>query len=311
MPWGLIGGAVVIIGGAGGAYAWLPNQKQETRQAVAAQAASRRQRWDDHCRVERQGCQFSCPRSCRTHRALNQAESTHQLQNKRSEASSLRRREEPVQRKYHRHAESLQPPHGRKVAGTSATTAGSCGFHGGGADGTGPQPRCSAAGSVTETGAAAMTGTTQPLRRHRHAERFRIRCRLSAQANGQDPGKEALRGSGAASRDSLGVDGTMPTAGGSTSGPPDAISAWVTASCRRCAKANPASGSPMSSAQRQPGEQKHRSASVKAPLRLPSPRARPLARHPLPQSSTQERARSATSQAVYPHAAPQVGMTEA
>ena len=42
VPWGLIGGAVVVIGGAGGAYAYALNQNQKRKAAAARAAASRR-----------------------------------------------------------------------------------------------------------------------------------------------------------------------------------------------------------------------------------------------------------------------------
>ena len=42
VPWGLIGGAVVIIGGAGGAYAYALNQNKRRKAAAARAAASRR-----------------------------------------------------------------------------------------------------------------------------------------------------------------------------------------------------------------------------------------------------------------------------
>mgnify|MGYP002558407629 CR=1 FL=1 len=42
VPWGLIGGAVVIIGGAGGAYAYALNQNKKRKAAAARAAASRR-----------------------------------------------------------------------------------------------------------------------------------------------------------------------------------------------------------------------------------------------------------------------------
>ncbi len=42
VPWGLIGGAVVVIGGAGGAYAYALNQNKKRKAAAARAAASRR-----------------------------------------------------------------------------------------------------------------------------------------------------------------------------------------------------------------------------------------------------------------------------
>ena len=77
VPWGLIGGAVVVIGGAGGAYAYAPQPEQEAqgcRRAGGCQQARRHHGRDDRRRSGRSHQPLCPPRSCRTHRAGNQAE---------------------------------------------------------------------------------------------------------------------------------------------------------------------------------------------------------------------------------------------
>lgn len=155
-----------------------------------------------------------------------------------------------------------QNPYSRPTAGsgTSATTAGSQGLHGGAPTGTAQNPYARSAQAGTGTGAAAMTGTAQNPYAATGTQSASASAKpASAQATGTGSGAAKPYAAGAASRIPY-ADGTMPTAGGFT-GSTDASSASGASTASAGGSAmNPGVRKPdvERPAQRgQPGEQKH------------------------------------------------------
>ena len=315
VPWGLIGGAVVIIGGAGGAYAYALNQNQKRKAAAARAAASRRAA--TAAGTTAAGAAGAASPYARRAAAAPIAPGTKQndtnSQNKPAGSTPYSGVKNPYSSGS---ITGTQNPYSRPTAGpgTSATTAGSQGLHGGAPTGTAQNPYARSAQAGTGTGAAAMTGTAQnPYARGAQAGTGTGAAAMtgtaqnpyaaagtqsasasakpaSAQTTGTGSGAAKPYAAGAASRIPY-ADGTMPTAGGFT-GSTDASSASGASMASAGGSAmNPASGSPMSSGLHSVGSLESRStssASGEGAAQTANPYARPLGAAPASQSSTQE-----------------------
>ena len=315
VPWGLIGGAVVIIGGAGGAYAYALNQNKKRKAAAARAAASRRAA--TAAGTTAAGAAGAASPYARRAAAAPIAPGTKQndtnSQNKPTGGAPYGGVKNPYSSGS---ITGTQNPYSRPTAGpgTSATTAGSQGLHGGAPTGTAQNPYARSAQAGTGTGAAAVTGTAQnPYARSAQAgtgtgaaamtgtaqNPYAATGTQSASATGKPTSAQTTgTGSGAAKPYAAGAasripyaDGTMPTAGGFT-GSTDASSASgaPTASAGGSAM-NPASGSPMSSGLHSAGSLESRStssASGEGAAQTANPYARPLGAAPASHSPTQE-----------------------
>ena len=315
VPWGLIGGAVVIIGGAGGAYAYALNQNKKRKAAAARAAASRRAA--TAAGTTAAGAAGAASPYARRAAAAPIAPGTKQndtnSQNKPAGSTPYSGVKNPYSSGS---ITGTQNPYSRPTAGsgTSATTAGSQGLHGGAPTGTAQNPYARSAQAGTGTGAATMTGTAQnPYARSAQAGTGTGAATMtgtaqnpyaatgtqsvsasakpaSAQTTGTGSGAAKPYAAGAASRIPY-ADGTMPTAGGFT-GSTDASSASVASTASAGGSAmNPASGSPMSSGLHSAGSLESRStssASGEGAAQTANPYARPLGTVPASQSSTQE-----------------------
>ena len=162
VPWGLIGGAVVIIGGAGGAYAYALNQNKKRKAAAARAAASRRAA--TAAGTTAAGAAGAASPYARRAAAAPIAPGTKQndtnSQNKPTGGAPYGGVKNPYSSGS---ITGTQNPYSRPTAGsgTSATTAGSQGLHGGAPTGTAQNPYARGAQAGTGTGSAAMTGTAQ------------------------------------------------------------------------------------------------------------------------------------------------------
>ena len=163
VPWGLIGGAVVIIGGAGGAYAYALNQNKKRKAAAARAAASRRAA--TAAGTTAAGAAGATSPYARRAAAAPIAPGTKQKdsanpQNKPTGGAPYGGVKNPYSSGS---ITGTQNPYSRPTAGsgTSATTAGSQGLHGGAPTGTAQNPYARGAQAGTGTGAAAVTGTAQ------------------------------------------------------------------------------------------------------------------------------------------------------
>ena len=315
VPWGLIGGAVVIIGGAGGAYAYALNQNKKRKAAAARAAASRRAA--TAAGTTAAGAAGAASPYARRAAAAPIAPGTKQndtnSQNKPTGGAPYGVVKNPYSSGS---ITGTQNPYSRPTAGsgTSATTAGSQGLHGGAPTGTAQNPYARSAQAGTGTGAAAVTGTAQnPYARSAQAGTGTGAAAMtgtaqnpyaatgtqsasasakpaSAQTTGTGSGAAKPYAAGAASRIPY-ADGTMPTAGGFT-GSTDASSASGASTASAGGSAmNPASGSPMSSGLHSAGSLESRStssASGEGAAQTANPYARPLGAAPASQSSTQE-----------------------
>ena len=315
VPWGLIGGAVVIIGGAGGAYAYALNQNKKRKAAAARAAASRRAA--TAAGTTAAGAAGAASPYARRAAAAPIAPGTKQndtnSQNKPTGGAPYGGVKNPYSSGS---ITGTQNPYSRPTAGsgTSATTAGSQGLHGGAPTGTAQNPYARSAQAGTGTGAATMTGTAQnPYARSAQAGTGTGAAAMtgmaqnpyaatgtqsasasakpaSAQTTGTGSGAAKPYAAGAASRIPY-ADGTMPTAGGFT-GSTDASSASGASTASAGGSAmNPASGSPMSSGLHSAGSLESRStssASGEGAAQTANPYARPLGTVPASQSSTQE-----------------------
>jgi len=315
VPWGLIGGAVVIIGGAGGAYAYALNQNKKRKAAAARAAASRRAA--TAAGTTAAGAAGAASPYARRAAAAPIAPGTKQndtnSQNKPTGGAPYGGVKNPYSSGS---ITGTQNPYSRPTAGsgTSATTAGSQGLHGGAPTGTAQNPYARSAQAGTGTGAAAVTGTAQnPYARSAQAGTGTGAAAMtgtaqnpyaatgtqsasasakpaSAQTTGTGSGAAKPYAAGAASRIPY-ADGTMPTAGGFT-GSTDASSASGASTASAGGSAmNPASGSPMSSGLHSAGSLESRStssASGEGAAQTANPYARPLGAAPASQSSTQE-----------------------
>ena len=315
VPWGLIGGAVVIIGGAGGAYAYALNQNKKRKAAAARAAASRRAA--TAAGTTAAGAAGAASPYARRAAAAPIAPGTKQndtnSQNKPTGGAPYGGVKNPYSSGS---ITGTQNPYSRPTAGsgTSATTAGSQGLHGGAPTGTAQNPYARGAQAGTGTGAATMTGTAQnPYARSAQAGTGTGAAAMtgmaqnpyaatgtqsasasakpaSAQTTGTGSGAAKPYAAGAASRIPY-ADGTMPTAGGFT-GSTDASSASGASTASAGGSAmNPASGSPMSSGLHSAGSLESRStssASGEGAAQTANPYARPLGTVPASQSSTQE-----------------------
>ena len=315
VPWGLIGGAVVIIGGAGGAYAYALNQNKKRKAAAARAAASRRAA--TAAGTTAAGAAGAASPYARRAAAAPIAPGTKQndtnSQNKPAGSTPYSGVKNPYSSGS---ITGTQNPYSRPTAGsgTSATTAGSQGLHGGAPTGTAQNPYARSAQAGTGTGAATMTGTAQnPYARSAQAGTGTGAATMtgtaqnpyaatgtqsasasakpaSAQTTGTGSGAAKPYAAGAASRIPY-ADGTMPTAGGFT-GSTDASSASGASTASAGGSAmNPASGSPMSSGLHSAGSLESRStfsASGEGTAQTANPYARPLGTVPASQSSTQE-----------------------
>ena len=315
VPWGLIGGAVVIIGGAGGAYAYALNQNKKRKAAAARAAASRRAA--TAAGTTAAGAAGAASPYARRAAAAPIAPGTKQndtnSQNKPTGGAPYGGVKNPYSSGS---ITGTQNPYSRPTAGsgTSATTAGSQGLHGGAPTGTAQNPYARGAQAGTGTGSAAMTGTAQnPYARSAQAGTGTGAAAMtgmaqnpyaatgtqsasasaksaSAQTTGTGSGAAKPYAAGAASRIPY-ADGTMPTAGGFT-GSTDASSASGASMASAGGSAmNPASGSPMSSGLHSAGSLESRStssASGEGAAQTANPYARPLGTVPASQSSTQE-----------------------
>ena len=315
VPWGLIGGAVVIIGGAGGAYAYALNQNKKRKAAAARAAASRRAA--TAAGTTAAGAAGAASPYARRAAAAPIAPGTKQndtnSQNKPTGGAPYGGVKNPYSSGS---ITGTQNPYSRPTAGsgTSATTAGSQGLHGGAPTGTAQNPYARGAQAGTGTGSAAMTGTAQnPYARSAQAGTGTGAAAMtgmaqnpyaatgtqsasasaksaSAQTTGTGSGAAKPYAAGAASRIPY-ADGTMPTAGGFT-GSTDASSASGASTASAGGSAmNPASGSPMSSGLHSAGSLESRSASSasgEGAAQTANPYARPLGTVPASQSSTQE-----------------------
>lgn len=159
VPWGLIGGAVVIIGGAGGAYAYALNQNKKRKAAAARAAASRRAA--TAAGTTAAGAAGAASPYARRAAAAPIAPGTKQKdsanpQNKPTGGAPYGGVKNPYSSGS---ITGTQNPYSRPTAGsgTSATTAGSQGLHGGAPTGTAQNPYARSAQAGTGTGAAAMT----------------------------------------------------------------------------------------------------------------------------------------------------------
>ena len=315
VPWGLIGGAVVIIGGAGGAYAYALNQNKKRKAAAARAAASRRAA--TAAGTTAAGAAGAASPYARRAAAAPIAPGTKQndtnSQNKPTGGAPYGGVKNPYSSGS---ITGTQNPYSRPTAGsgTSATTAGSQGLHGGAPTGTAQNPYARSAQAGTGTGAAAMTGTAQnPYARGAQAGTGTGAAAMtgtaqnpyaatgtqsasasakpaSAQTTGTGSGAAKPYAAGAASRIPY-ADGTMPTAGGFT-GSTDASSASGASTASAGGSAmNPVSGSPMSSGLHSAGSLESRSTSStsgEGAAQTANPYARPLGTVPASQSSTQE-----------------------
>ena len=315
VPWGLIGGAVVIIGGAGGAYAYALNQNKKRKAAAARAAASRRAA--TAAGTTAAGAAGAASPYARRAAAAPIAPGTKQndtnSQNKPTGGAPYGGVKNPYSSGS---ITGTQNPYSRPTAGsgTSATTAGSQGLHGGAPTGTAQNPYARSAQAGTGTGAAAVTGTAQnPYARSAQAgtgtgaaamtgtaqNPYAATGTQSASATGKPASAQTTgTGSGAAKPYAAGAasripyaDGTMPTAGGFT-GSTDASSAsGASTASAGGSTMNPASGSPMSSGLHSAGSLESRStssASGEGAAQTANPYARPLGAAPASQSSTQE-----------------------
>ncbi len=315
VPWGLIGGAVVIIGGAGGAYAYALNQNKKRKAAAARAAASRRAA--TAAGTTAAGAAGAASPYARRAAAAPIAPGTKQndtnSQNKPTGGAPYGGVKNPYSSGS---ITGTQNPYSRPTAGsgTSATTAGSQGLHGGAPTGTAQNPYARSAQAGTGTGAAAVTGTAQnPYARSAQAGTGTGAAAMtgtaqnpyaatgtqsasasakpaSAQTTGTGSGAAKPYAAGAASRIPY-ADGTMPTAGGFT-GSTDASSASGASTASAGGSAmNPASGSPMSSGLHSAGSLESRStssASGEGAAQTANPYARPLGAAPASHSPTQE-----------------------
>ena len=269
VPWGLIGGAVVIIGGAGGAYAYALNQNKKRKAAAARAAASRRAA--TAAGTTAAGAAGAASPYARRAAAAPIAPGTKQndtnSQNKPTGGAPYGGVKNPYSSGS---ITGTQNPYSRPTAGpgTSATTAGNQGLHGGAPTGTAQNP-------YAATGTQSASASAKPA---------------SAQTTGTGSGAAKPYAAGAASRIPY-ADGTMPTAGGFT-GSTDASSASGASTASAGGSAmNPASGSPMSSGLHSAGSLESRStssASGESAAQTANPYARPLGTAPASQSSTQE-----------------------
>ena len=316
VPWGLIGGAVVIIGGAGGAYAYALNQNKKRKAAAARAAASRRAA--TAAGTTAAGAAGAASPYARRAAAAPIAPGTKQKdsanpQNKPTGGAPYGGVKNPYSSGS---ITGTQNPYSRPTAGsgTSATTAGSQGLHGGAPTGTAQNPYARSAQAGTGTGAAAVTGTAQnPYARSAQAGTGTGAAAMtgtaqnpyaatgtqsasasakpaSAQTTGTGSGAAKPYAAGAASRIPY-ADGTMPTAGGFT-GSTDASSASGASTASAGGSAmNPASGSPMSSGLHSAGSLESRSTSStsgEGAAQTANPYARPLGAAPASHSPTQE-----------------------
>ena len=316
VPWGLIGGAVVIIGGAGGAYAYALNQNKKRKAAAARAAASRRAA--TAAGTTAAGAAGAASPYARRAAAAPIAPGTKQKdsanpQNKPTGGAPYGGVKNPYSSGS---ITGTQNPYSRPTAGsgTSGTTAGSQGLHGGAPTGTAQNPYARGAQAGTGTGAATMTGTAQnPYARSAQAGTGTGAAAVtgtaqnpyaatgtqsasasakpaSAQTTGTGSGAAKPYAAGAASRIPY-ADGTMPTAGGFT-GSTDASSASGASTASAGGSAmNPASGSPMSSGLHSAGSLESRStssASGEGAAQTANPYARPLGAAPASQSPAQE-----------------------
>ena len=292
VPWGLIGGAVVIIGGAGGAYAYALNQNKKRKAAAARAAASRRAA--TAAGTTAAGAAGAASPYARRAAAAPIAPGTKQndtnSQNKPTGGAPYGGVKNPYSSGS---ITGTQNPYSRPTAGsgTSATTAGSQGLHGGAPTGTAQNPYARSAQAGTGTGAAAMTGTAQNPYAATGTQSASASAKpASAQTTGTGSGAAKPYAAGAASRIPY-ADGTMPTAGGFT-GSTDASSASGASTASAGGSAmNPASGSPMSSGLHSAGSLESRSkssASGEGAAQTANPYARPLGTAPASQPSTQE-----------------------
>ena len=292
VPWGLIGGAVVIIGGAGGAYAYALNQNKKRKAAAARAAASRRAA--TAAGTTAAGAAGAASPYARRAAAAPIAPGTKQndtnSQNKPTGGAPYGGVKNPYSSGS---ITGTQNPYSRPTAGsgTSATTAGSQGLHGGAPTGTAQNPYARSAQAGTGTGAAAMTGTAQnPYAATGTQSASATGKPASAQTTGTGSGAAKPYAAGAASRIPY-ADGTMPTAGGFT-GSTDASSASGASTASAGGSAmNPASGSPMSSGLHSAGSLESRStssASGEGAAQTANPYARPLGAAPASHSPTQE-----------------------
>ena len=269
VPWGLIGGAVVIIGGAGGAYAYALNQNKKRKAAAARAAASRRAA--TAAGTTAAGAAGAASPYARRAAAAPIAPGTKQndtnSQNKPTGGAPYGGVKNPYSSGS---ITGTQNPYSRPTAGsgTSATTAGSQGLHGGAPTGTAQNP-------YAATGTQSASASAKPA---------------SAQTTGTGSGAAKPYAAGAASRIPY-ADGTMPTAGGFT-GSTDASSASGASTASAGGSAmNPASGSPMSSGLHSAGSLESRStssASGEGAAQTANPYARPLGAAPASHSPTQE-----------------------
>ena len=315
VPWGLIGGAVVIIGGAGGAYAYALNQNKKRKAAAARAAASRRAA--TAAGTTAAGAAGAASPYARRAAAAPIAPGTKQndtnSQNKPTGGAPYGGVKNPYSSGS---ITGTQNPYSRPTAGpgTSATTAGNQGLHGGAPTGTAQNPYARSAQAGTGTGAAAVTGTAQnPYARSAQAgtgtgaaamtgtaqNPYAATGTQSASATGKPASAQTTgTGSGAAKPYAAGAasripyaDGTMPTAGGFT-GSTDASSASGASTASAGGSAmNPASGSPMSSGLHSAGSLESRStssASGEGAAQTANPYARPLGAAPASHSPTQE-----------------------
>ena len=292
VPWGLIGGAVVIIGGAGGAYAYALNQNKKRKAAAARAAASRRAA--TAAGMTAAGTAGAASPYARRAAAAPIAPGTKQndtnSQNKPTGGAPYGGVKNPYSSGS---ITGTQNPYSRPTAGpgTSATTSGSQGLHGGAPTGTAQNPYARGAQAGTGTGAAAMTGTAQNLYAATGTQSASASAKpASAQTTGAGSGAAKPYAAGAASRIPY-ADGTMPTAGGFT-GSTDASSASGASTASAGGSAmNPASGSPMSSGLHSAGSLESRSTSStsgEGAAQTANPYARPLGAAPASHSSTQE-----------------------
>ena len=292
VPWGLIGGAVVIIGGAGGAYAYALNQNKKRKAAAARAAASRRAA--TAAGTTAAGAAGAASPYARRAAAAPIAPGTKQndtnSQNKPTGGAPYGGVKNPYSSGS---ITGTQNPYSRPTAGsgTSATTAGSQGLHGGAPTGTAQNPYARSAQAGTGTGAAAMTGTAQNPYAATGTQSASASAKpASAQTTGTGSGAAKPYAAGAASRIPY-TDGTMPTAGGFT-GSTDASSASGASTASAGGSAmNPASGSPMSSGLHSASSLESRStssASGEGAAQTANPYARPLGAAPASHSPTQE-----------------------
>ena len=292
VPWGLIGGAVVIIGGAGGAYAYALNQNKKRKAAAARAAASRRAA--TAAGTTAAGAAGAASPYARRAAAAPIAPGTKQNDTNSKNKPTGGAPYGGVKNPYSSGSiTGTQNPYSRPTAGpgTSATTAGSQGLHGSTPTGTAQNPYARGAQAGTGTGAAAMTGTAQNPYAATGTQSASASAKpASAQTTGTGSGAAKPYAAGAASRIPY-ADGTMPTAGGFT-GSTDASSASGASTASAGGSAmNPASGSPMSSGLHSAGSLESRSTSStsgEGAAQTANPYARPLGTVPASQSSTQE-----------------------